>query len=73
MKTLDVLQRLVELHRPTYQDWNPQTLSAYLTEHEAAPYKTEGVMQVSAARIREAITFRDENASADDGETEGTE
>ncbi len=73
MKTLDVLQRLVELHRPSYQDWTPRALTAFLTEHEAAPYKTEGAMQVSAARIREAITVRDENDGADDGDHEGIE
>ncbi|MCT2587783.1 zonular occludens toxin domain-containing protein [Actinophytocola gossypii] len=65
MKTLDVLQRLVELHRPTYQPWTARDLTAFLTEHEAAPYKTEGAMQISAARIREAITVRDEHEGDD--------
>jgi S-DNA-T family DNA segregation ATPase FtsK/SpoIIIE len=73
MKTLDVLQRLVELHRPTYQDWTARTLTALLTDHDAAPYKTEGAMQVSAARIREAITVRDENAGVEDDDTDGEE
>ncbi|GAB3462481.1 zonular occludens toxin domain-containing protein [Actinophytocola sediminis] len=62
MKTMDVLQRLVEQHRSTYQDWNARTLTAYLTDHEAAPYKSDGAMQISAARIHEAITVRDEIA-----------
>lgn len=65
MKTMDVLQRLVELHRPTYQDWTARTLTAFLAEHQAEPYKTEGAMQISAARIREALTVRDENPGGD--------
>jgi S-DNA-T family DNA segregation ATPase FtsK/SpoIIIE len=59
MKTLEVLQRLVERHRPTYGAWTARTLTALLTEHQAAPYKTEGAMQVSRARILEAIAERD--------------
>lgn len=65
MKTQEVLQRLTERDRATYGDWNPQRLTAYLTEHNAAPYKTQGVMQVSAARVREAITDRDDDADFD--------
>ncbi|MPZ86307.1 MAG: hypothetical protein GEV28_40440 [Actinophytocola sp.] len=72
MKTLDVLQRLVELHRPTYQDWTARTLTAFLTEHDAPPYKTEGAMQVSAAHIHEAITVRDEHGGGGDTGTGGT-
>lgn len=67
MKTMDVLQRLVELHRLTYQDWTARTLTAFLTDHQAEPYKTEGAMQISAARVHEALTVRDENQ--DDGTT----
>jgi DNA segregation ATPase FtsK/SpoIIIE, S-DNA-T family len=65
MKTMDVLQRLVELHRPTYQDWTARTLTAFLTDHHAEPYKTAGAMQISAARIHEALTVRDENEGDD--------
>jgi S-DNA-T family DNA segregation ATPase FtsK/SpoIIIE len=65
MKTMDVLQRLTELHRPTYQDWTARTLTAFLTDHEAAPYKTEGAMQISAARIHEALTVRNETQDND--------
>jgi S-DNA-T family DNA segregation ATPase FtsK/SpoIIIE len=65
MKTMDVLQRLVELHRPTYQDWTARTLTAFLTEHQAEPYKTAGAMQISAARIHEALTVRDEHVDDD--------
>jgi S-DNA-T family DNA segregation ATPase FtsK/SpoIIIE len=65
MKTMDVLQRLVELHRPTYQDWTARTLTAFLTDHQAEPYKTAGAMQISAARIHEALTVRDENMGDD--------
>ena len=61
MKTMDLLQRLVELHRPTYQQWTARTLTAFLSGHQAAPYKTEGAMQVSAARIHEALTTRHEH------------
>jgi S-DNA-T family DNA segregation ATPase FtsK/SpoIIIE len=65
MKTMDVLHRLINLHRPTYGDWSARTLTAFLTDHQAAPYKTEGAMQISAARLREAITIRDENTDAE--------
>ena len=65
MKTMDVLQRLVELHRPTYQDWTARTLTAFLTDHHAEPYKTQGAMQISAARIHEALTVRDETGDDD--------
>jgi S-DNA-T family DNA segregation ATPase FtsK/SpoIIIE len=71
MKTMDVLHRLVELHRPTYGEWTARTLTALLTDHQAAPYKTEGAMQISAARIREAITNRDENQGDDPGDGQG--
>jgi S-DNA-T family DNA segregation ATPase FtsK/SpoIIIE len=73
MKTMDVLHRLVELHRPTYGDWSARTLTAFLTEEQAAPYKTEGAMQVSAARIREALTTRNDNADNDGDEEQGIE
>src|SRR5262249_32259249 len=38
MKTMDLLQRLVELHRPTYQQWTARTLTAFLSDHQSAPY-----------------------------------
>ncbi|PXY32108.1 zonular occludens toxin domain-containing protein [Prauserella muralis] len=65
MKTQNVLQRLTERDRATYGDWTPQRLTAFLAEHDAAPYKSHGVMQVSAARVREALTERDDLADPD--------
>jgi S-DNA-T family DNA segregation ATPase FtsK/SpoIIIE len=71
MKTREVLQKLTEHDRTTYGDWTPQRLTAYLTEHDAAPYKTEGAMQVSAARITEAITARNEDQDDETDDTDG--
>lgn len=71
MKTREVLQKLTEHDRATYVDWTPQRLTAYLAEHDAAPYKTEGAMQVSAARIAEALTVRDEEDDSEADEIEG--
>ncbi|PRX43838.1 S-DNA-T family DNA segregation ATPase FtsK/SpoIIIE [Prauserella shujinwangii] len=65
MKTREVLQHLAERNPAVYRDWTPQRLTAYLAEHNAAPYKTEGAMQVSAARIREALTERNHNDDTD--------
>ncbi|WP_216209149.1 zonular occludens toxin domain-containing protein [Amycolatopsis aidingensis] len=70
MKTQTVLQRLTEHNRAAYGDWTPQRLTAYLTEHDAAPYKTQGVMQVSAARIAEAIAARDDTSDDDTAEND---
>ncbi|WP_410662785.1 zonular occludens toxin domain-containing protein [Amycolatopsis sp. lyj-84] len=69
LRTQEVLQRLTEIDRGTYQGWNFSDLQEALPE-SAKPYKSSGVMQVSAARVREAITERDEHG---DDETEGDE
>ncbi|TKG67692.1 cell division protein FtsK [Prauserella endophytica] len=73
MKTREVLQRLAEHDRATYGEWTYQRLREYLTEHDAAPYKTEGAMQVSAARITEAITARNEDHDDDTDHDDGDE
>ncbi|MEV6620922.1 hypothetical protein AB0M83_04710 [Amycolatopsis sp. NPDC051106] len=39
----------------------------------AKPYKTGGHMQVSVARVRDAIAERDEDGEFDGDETEGAE
>ncbi|WP_019808211.1 FtsK/SpoIIIE domain-containing protein [Saccharomonospora halophila] len=70
MKTREVLQHLTERNRTVYGDWTPQRLTSYLDDYDAAPYKTEGAMQVSAARVHEALTERDRDH---DGDTEPTE
>ncbi|WP_024875351.1 FtsK/SpoIIIE domain-containing protein [Saccharomonospora piscinae] len=66
MKTREVLQHLASRNPAVYRDWTPHRLTAYLTDHDAAPYKTEGAMQVSAARVREAITERDNHGGDED-------
>jgi S-DNA-T family DNA segregation ATPase FtsK/SpoIIIE len=71
MRTQEVLQRLTERDRATYGEWTAQRLTQYLTPFGAAPYKTEGAMQVSAERIREAITNRDDNMVDEGDEGEG--
>ncbi|MGW4395525.1 zonular occludens toxin domain-containing protein [Amycolatopsis nivea] len=72
MRTQEVLQGLTELDRKTYTGWTFSDLREALPE-SAKPYKTGGVSQVSAARVREAIAERDSEAEADGDETEGTD
>lgn len=54
VRTEEVLLRLRELDRAAYRRWTHGTLTAELPD-AAKPYKTGGVMQVSAARVAEAI------------------
>ncbi|MFE3173474.1 zonular occludens toxin domain-containing protein [Amycolatopsis sp. NPDC059090] len=72
MRTQEVLQRLTECDRGTYGEWTHSDLHDALPE-SAKPYKTGGVMQVSAARVRDAIAERDEDGEFDGDETEGTD
>ncbi|WP_020657265.1 zonular occludens toxin domain-containing protein [Amycolatopsis benzoatilytica] len=72
MRTQEVLQRLTERDRGTYGEWTHSDLHDALPE-SAKPYKTGGVMQVSAARVRDAIAERDGEGELDGDETEGTE
>ncbi|MEU3272541.1 zonular occludens toxin domain-containing protein [Saccharomonospora sp. NPDC006951] len=66
MKTREVLAKLTSYNPAVYTDWTPQRLREYLADYDAEPYKTEGAMQISAARIAEAITERDSNGDSDD-------
>jgi S-DNA-T family DNA segregation ATPase FtsK/SpoIIIE len=68
MRTQEVLQRLAELDEAEYRPWTPARLTEFLTPFEAAPYKSNGVMMVSAARVAEALTDRAEQ-TAEDTET----
>ncbi|MBB4687229.1 hypothetical protein [Amycolatopsis jiangsuensis] len=72
MRTQEVLQGLANLDPATYTGWTFSNLQAALPD-SAKPYKTQGVMQVSAARVREAIAERDEFGGDESDETEGTE
>lgn len=67
MPTQEVLHRLVEHDPDTYREWTTARLTQFLAPLDAAPYKSHGTMQVSSARVHEALTERDEAA-----ETEGT-
>lgn len=60
MRTQEVLQRLAEHNPARYRDWTFATLTKYLADTPAAPYKSHGTMVVSASRVREAITDRDD-------------
>ncbi|PXY32644.1 cell division protein FtsK [Prauserella muralis] len=71
MKTREVLQQLAQRNPAAYRDWTPHRLTAYLAEHDAEPYKTEGAMQVSAARIHQAITERNHDSDDEPDDTEG--
>lgn len=66
--TTEVLQRLVALDETEYRPWTHERLSAFLKPFNAAPYKSGGVKVISAARIAEALTDRDENEGADGDE-----
>ncbi|MFB9906281.1 zonular occludens toxin domain-containing protein [Allokutzneria oryzae] len=68
MRTHEVLQKLVEGNRAVYRDWGPEDLSKFLREHDAAPYKSGGIMHVRRARVADAITVRDELVDVDGDE-----
>lgn len=59
--TTEVLHRLKNLDEVEYRPWTHERLTAFLKPLHAAPYKSGGVMVVSAARVQEALTDRDEN------------
>lgn len=59
MRTDEVRQRLTERNPREYRTWTAQDLTATLTDAGAAPYKSGGVMVVSASLVREAIDHRD--------------
>jgi len=62
MRTQEVLQRLVELAPATYRDWTFTDLKEHLADTAAAIYKSDGHKVISLARVRTAITERDEHA-----------
>lgn len=64
LRTDEVRHRLAALNPAVYAHWTAQDLTAVLTDAGAAPYKSGGVMVVSAALVREAIDRRD-NADED--------
>ncbi|MET7990526.1 zonular occludens toxin domain-containing protein [Amycolatopsis sp. NPDC005232] len=72
MRTQEVLHGLTQLDGGTYKGWTFGDLQEALPE-SAKPYKTGGNMQVSAARVRDAIAERDENAALDADEDGGAE
>ena len=68
MRTDEVRQRLAERNPVQYRDWTAADLKRVLEEHDAAPYKSGGVMVVSRARVLEAIAERSEDTADGDGE-----
>ncbi|MFJ3088938.1 ATP-binding protein [Streptomyces sp. NPDC086838] len=62
MRTQEVLQRLTELNRAEYVEWTFADLKQYLEPLGAEPYKTGGVMHVSAERLIAAVLHRSEDA-----------
>lgn len=62
MRTQEVLQRLTELNRAQYTEWTFADLKQYLEPLGAGPYKTGGVMHVSAERLTEAVSNRSDDA-----------
>jgi S-DNA-T family DNA segregation ATPase FtsK/SpoIIIE len=67
MRTQEVLHRLATHNPGVYRRWTFADLNTALPD-AAKPYKTQGVMQVSRARVVEAITERDSEDLAGDGE-----
>lgn len=63
MRTQEVLQRLAELNRAEYVEWTFADLKQYLEPLGAGPYKTGGVMHVSAERLIAAVLHRSDDAS----------
>lgn len=59
MRTEEVMSALVALNPRVYGPWSHGDLKACLAPWKAAPYKSDGNMKVSAARVREAIDRRD--------------
>lgn len=66
MRTQEVLQRLAERNPGHYRSWTFPDLTKVLADTPAAPYKTDGNMHVSAARLHAALTERDEDTATDD-------
>jgi hypothetical protein len=64
MRTQEVLQRLAEYDRRAYGRWTFADLTAVLTKHQAAPYKSGGNMVVRADLVHAAITNRDKKRTA---------
>ncbi|MGQ4727057.1 ATP-binding protein [Streptomyces sp. Ju416(a)] len=62
MRTQEVLQRLTELNRAEYVEWTFGDLKQYLEPLGAEPYKTGGVMHVSAERLIAAVFHRSDDA-----------
>lgn len=62
MRTQEVLQRLTDLNEDRYRHWTFGDLTDCLRDAAAAPYKYDGYKVVSAARVFDAITERDEEA-----------
>jgi len=58
MRTQEVLQLLAERNRTAYGTWTFSDLKEFLAPLGAEPYKTNGVVQVSAERVIAALVRR---------------
>lgn len=68
MRTQEVLQRLAERNPTAYRDWTFTDLTALLADTAAEPYKSGGNRVIATARVREALTERDdEEVELDEG------
>lgn len=59
MRTTETLRRLIALS-PAYKDWTSRDLTRVLSEHDAAPYKSDGTMNVSADAVYAALAQRED-------------
>ncbi|SEG46119.1 DNA segregation ATPase FtsK/SpoIIIE, S-DNA-T family [Actinacidiphila yanglinensis] len=70
LRTDEVRHRLAALNPAAYAHWTAQDLTAVLTDAGAAPYKSGGVMVVSADAVRDAIARRDTDADTAEDDAE---
>ena len=66
MRADEVRQRLAERNPAHYREWTASDLKRALEPFSAEPYKSNGVMVVSRARLLEAIQERDEDTADSD-------
>jgi S-DNA-T family DNA segregation ATPase FtsK/SpoIIIE len=71
LRTQQVIGRLEMLRPSEYEGWTFSDLTSALAEYGITPVKSNGVMNVRADDITNAITERDENGDVEDDDTAG--
>jgi S-DNA-T family DNA segregation ATPase FtsK/SpoIIIE len=65
MRTTEVIRRLIAFS-PAYKDWTSRDLKRVLAEHDAEPYKSDGIMSVSAEAVYDALARREDEPGETD-------